>query len=498
MYRGGAAHLWQRLSGKGSPSAVSDGVCGGSWVTPSFSSDTAPAENADHSCRGRLSPIPPAVTSRLAGPTGIRWRILALVVASSFVAYLLRTNMSVAGERMMGDLGLTQVQLGVVLAAFAWSYAAFQFPGGVWGDRVGGRRAIAILALLWGASNLLIGFVPGRDLASPVIIMGALIALRALMGAAQAPLFPVTGGAMTCNWFPVTGWAFPSSVSNAGLTLGAAATGPLIAWLMVTFGWRQSFVMTAPLAVLLAAWWWWYVRDTPAQHPRVGAAELALIDRDRPATFTEPAPAGIGMRMLKDPQILVLSASYFCSNYVFYFFFNWLFIYLVENRGFKVLESGFYASAPWLSGALGALAGGILCDRMSVRLGKRRGHRWVAMAGLTLAGVMLMAAAVAAAPLVAVLLLSLCLAFQQLTEGVFWSAAISISGKHSSSACGVMNTGGNIVGGVGALLVPVTVRALGWPAALATGTVFALVGAALWVWIRADREFPRSAPPAES
>ena len=119
------------------------------------------------------------------------------------------------------------------------------------------------------------------------------------------------------------------------------------------------------------------------------------------------------------------------------------------------------------------------------------------MAGLALAGATLMAAAVASAPLVAVLLLSLCLAFQQLTEGAFWSAAISMSGRHSSSACGVMNTAGNVAGGVGALFVPVTVRAMGWPAALATGTAFAVVGAALWFWMRADREFPASASPSQ-
>jgi ACS family glucarate transporter-like MFS transporter len=398
--------------------------------------------------------------------------------------------MSVAGERMMGDLGLSQLQLGMVLAAFAWSYAAFQFPGGIWGERVGARRALTILALLWGACNLLIALVPGRNLASPVLIVGALIALRALMGAVQAPLYPVTGGALTCDWFPVTGWAFPSSLSNAGLTLGAAATGPLIGWLMLSFGWRESFVMTAPLAFLLAAVWWWYVRDTPSQHPHVSRAELALIDCDRPAKFLEPTAPGSWRRLLSDPQILLLSASYFCSNYVFYFFFNWLFIYLVDNRGFKVLESGYYASAPWLAGAMGALAGGILCDRISVRLGKRRGHRWLAMAGLALAGMLIVAAAVATAPLVAVLLLSLCLGFQQMTEAVFWSAAISVSGRNSSSASGVMNTGGNVVGGVGALLVPFTVRALGWPAALATGAVFAMLGALLWCWIRADREFP--------
>ncbi|MET0621285.1 MAG: MFS transporter, partial [Thermoanaerobaculia bacterium] len=139
----------------------------------------------------------------LAGSTGIRWRILGLIFLASFVAYLLRTNMSVAGERMMGELGLTQVQLGVVLAAFAWGYAAFQFPGGVWGERIGARRAIFLAAIAWGACNLAIGLVPGAGKAPLAITMGILIVLRALMGVTQAPFYPVTGGALTCNWFPV-------------------------------------------------------------------------------------------------------------------------------------------------------------------------------------------------------------------------------------------------------------------------------------------------------
>ena len=404
--------------------------------------------------------------------------------------------MSVAGEPMMRELGLTKVQLGAVLAAFAWAYAAFQFPGGVWSERIGGRKAIAILAMLWGFCNLLIGFVPGPGSASATVTIASLIVLRAAMGAAQAPLFPATGGAMTCSWFPVAGWAFPSSLSNAGLTFGAAAAGPLIAWLMVHFGWRASFLSTAPLAFLLATLWWWYVRDSPAQHPRVTPAELALIDRDRPATLKEPPPRGMAGRILKDPQILLLSASYFLSNYVYYFFFNWLFIYLVENRGFKVLEGGVYSAAPWITGAFGAMAGGAVCDSLSKRFGKRSGHRWVAMTGLALSGILIVAAALATNVALAVLLLSLCLGVQQATDPVFWSAAISVSGRHSSSASGVMNTAGNVVGGVAALLVPLTVRAFGWPAALATGAAFALLGALLWLWIRADREFPHT-PRAE-
>ena len=432
--------------------------------------------------------------ARLAGSTGIRWRILGLIFLASFVAYLLRTNMSVAGERMMADLGLTQVQLGVVLAAFAWGYAAFQFPGGVWGERIGARRAIFLAALAWGACNLAIGLVPGAGKAPIAVTMGILIVLRALMGVTQAPFYPVTGGALTCNWFPVSGWALPSSLGNVGLTLGAAATGPLIAWLMVGFGWRMSFVLTAPIAFLLAAVWWWYVRDRPAEHRSVRPAERAWIDRDRPATLCDPCAPGSARQVLRDPQVLLLAASYFCSNYVFYFFFNWLYIYLVEHRGLKILEGGVFAAIPWISGAVGALLGGLGCDWVSRRRGKRIAHRVFGGVGLALSGAMLLGAAYSAGPVGAVVFLALCLGFQQMTDAVFWSAAISVSGKHSSSASGVMNTGGNVVGGIGALLVPLTVRSFGWPAALVTGTVFAGVGAVLWLWIRADREFPEESP----
>jgi MFS transporter, ACS family, glucarate transporter len=432
---------------------------------------------------------------RAAGPsrsTGIRWRILGLIFLASFVAYLLRTNMSVAGERMMAELGMTQVQIGVVLAAFAWGYAAFQFPGGAWGERVGARRAIFVIAIAWGVCNLAIGLVPAAGETPLVLTIGILVVLRALMGVAQAPYYPVTGGALTCNWFPVSGWAFPSSLGNVGLTLGAAATGPLIAWLMLRFGWRMSFVLTAPIAFLVAAIWRWYVRDRPAEHRAVRPAELAYIDRDRPASLLDPSPPGSARQVLRDPQVLLLTASYFCSNYVFYFFFNWLYIYLVDHRGLKILSGGLFSTIPWISGAIGALLGGLGCDWVSRHAGKRLAHRVFGGLGLALSGAMLLGAAFSAGPVGAVILLSLCLGFQQMTDAVFWSAAISVSGKHSSSASGVMNTGGNIVGGIGALVVPLTVRSFGWPAALATGAVFAGIGALLWLWIRADRLFPES------
>ena len=420
--------------------------------------------------------------------TRVRWRIIALLVVASFVAYLLRTNMSIAGERVMADLGLTRIQLGFVLAAFAWGYALFQFPGGVYGERTGGRRALTWMAVAWGVLNLLVGLLPAVGSAVP--LLGVLVALRFLMGATQAPLFPVTGGGVVYHWFPFASWALPNALMNVGLTFGAAAAGPLIAWLAQMVGWRESFVLTSPLAFAVAGAWWWYARDRPAEHPSVSPAELELIDAGRPESA--PAAPGSWRQALRDRNLLLIAASYFCSNYVFYFFFNWLYIYLVDVRGFTVLEGGWLSAVPWIVGAGGAFAGGVLSDRMARRYGLRVGYRIPGAVGLTATAALLLAAAGAGNPYLAVLLLSLCLFFQQITEGPFWAAAVAVSGKHASTGCGIMNTGGNIVGGVGALLVPLTAERLGWVPALGTASMFALVGAALWLLIRPDEQLEQA------
>ena len=422
----------------------------------------------------------------------VRWVILALLFAASFVAYVLRTNMSIAGERMMADLGLSKIQLGLVLSAFAWGYAIFQFPGGIFGDRMGPRRALTIIAILWGILTLLTGLVPGRALTSTAVILAALIGLRFVMGAVQAPLFPVGCGGAIGNWFPVSGWAFPNGLTSTGLTLGAAATAPLIAWLMETLGWRESFFLTAPLAFLIAGVWWWYARDNPADHPRVSRNELELINENR----VSPEPAAddrtAWKRVLKNRDILLLAASYFCMNYVFYIFFNWFFIYLVDVRGFAILKGGTFAAAPWMVGAVAASVGGLWCDRLCKRIGPRWGCRIPGMVGLSLVAGLLFLGATARNPYLAVVFLSFSFGFTQLTEGAFWAAAIFVSGKHASAATGVMNTGGNVVGGIGALLVPITAEAFGWVPALATGSVFALTGVGLWLFVRADRTMASS------
>ncbi|MCP5093165.1 MAG: MFS transporter, partial [Gammaproteobacteria bacterium] len=205
-------------------------------------------------------------------PSTVRWRVLSLLVLASFISYVLRYNVSTAGPAMMVDLDLTEAQFGYILAAFTAGYTIFQFPGGVFGDVLGPRRALTAIMVVWAILTLLTSAIPGDGYGSVTLTVIALIIVRFLVGAAHAPIYPLTGGVVE-RWFPVGGWALPNGLSSTGLTLGTAATAPVLAWMLTFLGWRQSFVLLAPLGLIGAALWWWYARDNASEHPAANAEE---------------------------------------------------------------------------------------------------------------------------------------------------------------------------------------------------------------------------------
>ena len=410
----------------------------------------------------------------------IRYRILGLLFVLSFVNYLLRNNLSIAQPAISAEYAFSATQFGWIYFGFNVAYTLFQVPSGVWGDRFGPRRVLAFAALAWGVFTALTGFLPGILVASGTGALVALIAVRAVMGVANAPMFPVAAGAFS-RWFPVGHWGFPNSVLSSGLTLGQAAVGPVVALLIAAFGWRASFYWLAPVGLLAAAWWWTYGRDSPAEHRAVPAAERQLIDAGRPPP--EPAVPGAWRVVLRNRNVLLLAASYFSMNYTFYIFSNWLYTYLVDERGFTMLAAGFLYALPFIVGAVLAAVGGATCDWLCGRVGMLWGCRAPAIAGLLMVAWLLLAGAAAPNAYVAVALLSLCFGFTQFTEGAFWQGTTAAAGPHTATATGVLNTGGNLVGFL-APLVGYLVDTTGWWSALATGSAFAVLAALLWLLVR--------------
>jgi len=413
----------------------------------------------------------------------VRFRILGVLLVMSFVNYLLRNNISVVLPTIREEFAFSNTELGWILGSFNVAYALFQIPGGVAGAKFGPRRVLTIIALTWGVLTLATGFVPGLMMASGTGALVSFIVVRFVMGAVNAPLYPVSAGAFE-SWFPVGNWALPNSLQSVGLTLGQASLGPLVTILIVQFGWRASFYMLAPAGFIVAAWWWRYGRDRPADHPAMSNDELELIRAGRGAESHEEPNVNLAA-LLANRECLLLSASYFCMNYVFYMFAQWLFTYLVDERGFSLLQSGFLYALPFITGAVLVAAGGLVCDVLCARIGPRWGCRIPGIVGMVMVAGLIVAGAFAENPYVAVGLLALCFGFTQFTEGAYWSAATYVGGGQTAAATGVMNTGGNMAGFL-APVVGLLVDRLGWLPALTSGALFALIGAGLWLLIRTD------------
>ena len=418
-------------------------------------------------------------------PRGIpvRYRVLALLFVVSFINYLLRNSLSVAVPSIREEFGFTSAELGWILGSFNLTYTFLMIPGGVFGERLGARRALAVLAVTWGVLTWLTGFVPAVMAASATGVLVALIGVRLLVGVSNAPIFPVMAGAIE-SWFPPGHWAFANAVSSSGLSLGQAAIGPIVTALILHYGWRESFYVLAPLGILAGIGWYASTRDRPEQHPSVTREEAALISAGRDRAAQAAAPGGWRAALL-NRDVILLAIGYFCMNFVFYLFSQWLFTYLAEERGFSMLEGGWLYVLPFAAGSVLALAGGWTCDLLCRRLGPRRGCRATAMPGLVLAAIFLMAGAHAPDPYVAVAMLSLCFGFTLFTDATYWAAVTYTAGPHTMSATGVLNFGGNVPG----LLAPVVglmIDRAGWIPTLASGSVIALVGAGIWLLVRLD------------
>ena len=224
-----------------------------------------------------------------AKPSNVRWRIFAIVFALTVINLVDRVSLSIAMPTIAGEFQLTPSMQGLILSSFFWAYALLQIPGGWLIDRYGPRRVIGWSTGLWGAFQTLAAFASGGL---------SLMFARVALGAAEAPLFP-SGGKLNSLWLGSSERSRGAVLMDCGGPLGVALGGLVIAYLIAVLGsWRSAFFI-AGIATLAMAWLaWHYLRDDPAKHPGVNAAELDRINADRTTPLAEAdrqAGGGLGI-----------------------------------------------------------------------------------------------------------------------------------------------------------------------------------------------------------
>ncbi|MGP4015401.1 MFS transporter [Saccharopolyspora sp. 5N708] len=391
----------------------------------------------------------PGTTTRTGTrPTRIRWKIFLLLLAIVTINYVDRGSISVALPLIKEEFGLSDELTGVLLAAFFWTYALMQLPSGWLIDRFGARKMVGSSCIAWGAATALTATAPGP---------GALLGLRALLGATEAPVMPA-GGKLNAIWMPLRERGRGAVLLDAGAPLGAGVGGVAISWLIaMTGGWRPAFVVAGVVTVLMGLLAWWYVRDTPRQHPHVGEAEATDIETSHAAEDSAAGRPGgrRGLRRyLKFRSFWAMCAAWLGFNGVFYGLLTWGPLYLAETKGFDIATIGWSTFVIFGTGFVGELVGGWLADAWRAR---GRGANVVMRTLLGLAGVAvvlgLLGVTVVPGPIAAVVLLSAVLFFLRWV-GLMWSVPALLGGREDAGALGgAMNLSGNIAGILTPMLV---------------------------------------------
>jgi len=411
-------------------------------------------------------------------PTHTRQVVLALIVAAYMITYMDRVNIASAVPVIQKDMGFSMIAIGWIFASFRWGYAVFQIPGGWLGDRIGGRRALALVVVWWSVFTSLTAF------AWNATSMGV---FRFFFGVGEAGAFPIATRSLS-RWMLPTERGFAQGITHAASRLGAALTPALVVMMMIRFGWRAPFFFFGLIGLGWAAVWYWYYRDTPAKHSRINAAERQLIE-DSLGVRAAGVRAVPWRQILRSPSLWTLSLMYFCYGYSIDVYLDWFPKYLNEHRGFNLTQMGIYASLPLLAGAAGDLLGGTMSDRYAKRFGNLKvARRVVALAGFVLAGVFILPATFTHSSTASVLYSCVAVFGLEVTVGVSWAIPLDIAGDYAGSVASVMNTFGNLGSAVSPVLLAYLVGLYGWNMPFLVCAVLCAGGALLSLGIDADKK----------
>jgi len=424
----------------------------------------------------------------------LRWLLMGWMFLISAIAYLDRVNLSIAGQAVQKDHGLTDVQLGWVFSAFLIGYAMFQVPGGWLADRYGPRLVISAGVVWWGVFTTLTALVPPGLATSIALLVGT----RFLLGVGEAVLFP-SSNKLVSAWIPSAERGLANGLIFAGVGAGAGITPPLIIYILTLWGWHASFYASAGIGLLVGLGWLLLVRDQPRSHPLASAEEVATIEAGIPAASHADAEALSWRAILGSRNVWAVTASYFAFCYVTYIFFSWFFIYLSRVRGLDLKSSALYSMLPFLAMVGGALLGGWVADWITRHVNRRLGRCGVAAFGLLLASVFLALATQVESARVASIVLAGGAGAIYISQSAFWAVTADIAGKSAGTVSGLMNMGGQIGGAVTASLTPWIAEHFGWTSSFLAAAVVCLAGSFAWGLVRPDqtilgRRHPASFP----
>jgi ACS family tartrate transporter-like MFS transporter len=373
----------------------------------------------------------------------LTWRLVPFLFLLYIVAYLDRINVGFAALQMQQQFSFTDAVYGLGAGIFFAGYFCFQVPSNLALQRVGARRWIALLMMVWGVISTGMMFVSGPR---------SFYVLRFLLGAAEAGFFPGVIFYLK-SWFPARARARTVARFMTAAPLSGVVGGPISGALLGLHlsgglaGWQWMFLMEGIPAVLLGGVALVYLVDRPEEAMWLSGDErdwlLGTLRREREELVVESRT----FSALAMPRIWMLALVYFGLNTVSYGVSLWLPKLIKSLSGVSNLTVGLLSAIPYVAAALAMVAVGLHSDRSSER-------RWHTALPAFAGALALMGAAYSTSVGPSIVLISVAVLGVFSMMGPFWAMPTSfLSGAAAAAGIAIINSIGNLGGFFGPLVI---------------------------------------------
>ena len=306
-----------------------------------------------------------------------RWlRIIPVAIIMYMIAFIDRTNVSMALPALSRDLRMDPLQAGNIAGVFSWGFLLLQIPGGHLANHWSAKRFVSILMVAWGIAAVGCGLVRTWQ---------ELWVMRLLLGITEGGVWPATL-VLISQWFPRHERARANALWMVCLPLAVIVSSPLSGWILDHWNWRVMLIAEGALPFLWLAIWHVSIYDHPGQARWISSDERQYLESAlaRETAELETVNADSILRALVRPQVLVLTAIYFLHICTEIGFLIWLPSALQQARKLSNVAVGGLFTIPFIVGIISM----VLNSWHSDKTGERRGHASLAFA---LGGVFLLA-----------------------------------------------------------------------------------------------------------
>jgi MFS family permease len=371
-------------------------------------------------------------------------RLLPVMCAVYFMAYIDRTNVALAKTHLNADVGISAAAFGFGAGIFFISYAFLEIPSNLVMYRVGPRRWIARIAVTWGALSALMMFVQG-DLSFYV--------MRFLLGAAEAGLYPALMYMVTV-WFAqhyrATVVGFIYLAPTIALVIGGPMGGALMELdsALGLHGWQWMFLIEGLVTILVGVLVWFKLPQTPTEAKWLTPDEAQILTERATGDDHDHAThiRGNLRKAFGRPFVIIVALIYFFNQIT-----NVGIVFnipaIVEDLD---VSGSFLIGLVSGSAGIGATIGVLLVPRLFAWYQREASAVGILAAATLVTSVAFMLTTSATARIV---LIAVSMIFVFGTLPLFWSIAMArMSGLVAAASLAFINTIGLIGGFVGPYL----------------------------------------------